>query len=236
MQHGKEPGLSMHNWLLQSSFDSNSHFVWRLLFTCTVFFFFSFFFLSYMKRPRGTSGCSQCCSAGGHGGASEEDPDEGKFIPCHLASPSDTIQEFPGSHMTPGVWFLPQHDESSRRHMEQIEQRKEKAAELSSGRHANTDYAPKLTPYERKKQCSLCCVVVCTAFSYSQHCRYAYCICSYHNDGELVNTTWNLIYFLYFFFLHCNGNLKKQIISHATLTSPTGPNSVSCHETLEERC
>lgn len=54
-----------------------------------------------------------------------------------------------------------QHDESSRRHMEQIEQRKEKAAELSSGRHANTDYAPKLTPYERKKQCSLCCVEVC---------------------------------------------------------------------------
>uniref|UniRef100_A0A671NE40 S phase cyclin A-associated protein in the endoplasmic reticulum-like n=1 Tax=Sinocyclocheilus anshuiensis TaxID=1608454 RepID=A0A671NE40_9TELE len=54
------------------------------------------------------------------------------------------------------------HDESSRRHMEQIEQRKEKAAELSSGRHANTDYAPKLTPYERKKQCSLCNVVVGT--------------------------------------------------------------------------
>ncbi|KAJ7423993.1 S phase cyclin A-associated protein in the endoplasmic reticulum [Willisornis vidua] len=51
------------------------------------------------------------------------------------------------------------HDESIRRHMEQIEQRKEKAAELSSGRHANTDYAPKLTPYERKKQCSLCNVV-----------------------------------------------------------------------------
>uniref|UniRef100_A0A8C2PI74 S phase cyclin A-associated protein in the endoplasmic reticulum N-terminal domain-containing protein n=1 Tax=Capra hircus TaxID=9925 RepID=A0A8C2PI74_CAPHI len=35
-----------------------------------------------------------------------------------------------------------------------------KAAELSSGRHANTDYAPKLTPYERKKQCSLCNVLV----------------------------------------------------------------------------
>ncbi|OXB82019.1 UNVERIFIED_CONTAM: hypothetical protein H355_004102 [Colinus virginianus] len=52
------------------------------------------------------------------------------------------------------------HDESIRRHMEQIEQRKEKAAELSSGRHANTDYAPKLTPYERKKQCSLCNVMV----------------------------------------------------------------------------
>ncbi|KAL7980367.1 hypothetical protein Chor_014696 [Crotalus horridus] len=46
------------------------------------------------------------------------------------------------------------------RHMEQIEQRKEKAAELSSGRHANTDYAPKLTPYERKKQCSLCNVLI----------------------------------------------------------------------------
>ena len=47
--------------------------------------------------------------------------------------------------------------------MEQMEQRKEKAAELSSGRHANTDYAPKLTPYERKKHCSLCNVVVRTA-------------------------------------------------------------------------
>ncbi|XP_036133868.1 S phase cyclin A-associated protein in the endoplasmic reticulum isoform X2 [Molossus molossus] len=52
------------------------------------------------------------------------------------------------------------HDESIRRHMEQMEQRKEKAAEFSSGRHANTDYAPKLTPYERKKQCSLCGVLI----------------------------------------------------------------------------
>ncbi|XP_073918020.1 S phase cyclin A-associated protein in the endoplasmic reticulum isoform X1 [Castor canadensis] len=52
------------------------------------------------------------------------------------------------------------HDESIRRHMEQIEQRKEKAAELSSGRHASTDYAPRLTPYERKKQCSLCNVLI----------------------------------------------------------------------------
>ncbi|XP_068131942.1 S phase cyclin A-associated protein in the endoplasmic reticulum isoform X2 [Hyperolius riggenbachi] len=52
------------------------------------------------------------------------------------------------------------HDESVRRHLEQIEQRKEKAAELSSGRHANTDYAPKLTPYERKKQCTLCSVMI----------------------------------------------------------------------------
>ncbi|KAM9313405.1 S phase cyclin A-associated protein in the endoplasmic reticulum [Gastrophryne carolinensis] len=52
------------------------------------------------------------------------------------------------------------HDESVRRHLEQIEQRKEKAAELSSGRHANTDYAPKLTPFERKKQCTLCSIVI----------------------------------------------------------------------------
>uniref|UniRef100_A0A3Q2WWX9 S-phase cyclin A-associated protein in the ER n=1 Tax=Haplochromis burtoni TaxID=8153 RepID=A0A3Q2WWX9_HAPBU len=66
------------------------------------------------------------------------------------------------------------HDESSRRHMEQIEQRKEKAAELSSGRHANTDYAPKLTPYERKKQCSLCGVVVCKGRSVQMQIRGNY--------------------------------------------------------------
>ncbi|KAG8440165.1 hypothetical protein GDO86_006098 [Hymenochirus boettgeri] len=52
------------------------------------------------------------------------------------------------------------HYESVRRHLEQIEQRKEKAAELSSGRHASTDYKPKLTPYERKKQCTLCSVMI----------------------------------------------------------------------------
>ncbi|XP_034442831.1 S phase cyclin A-associated protein in the endoplasmic reticulum isoform X5 [Hippoglossus hippoglossus] len=63
------------------------------------------------------------------------------------------------------------HDESSRRHMEQIEQRKEKAAELSSGRHANTDYAPKLTPYERKKQCSLCCIVITSEVHLFSHTK-----------------------------------------------------------------
>ncbi|KAA0724268.1 S phase cyclin A-associated protein in the endoplasmic reticulum [Triplophysa tibetana] len=63
------------------------------------------------------------------------------------------------------------HDESSRRHMEQIEQRKEKAAELSSGRHANTDYAPKLTPYERKKQCSLCNVVITSEVHLFSHIK-----------------------------------------------------------------
>uniref|UniRef100_A0A9J8CAH9 S-phase cyclin A-associated protein in the ER n=1 Tax=Cyprinus carpio carpio TaxID=630221 RepID=A0A9J8CAH9_CYPCA len=63
------------------------------------------------------------------------------------------------------------HDESSRRHMEQMEQRKEKAAELSSGRHANTDYAPKLTPYERKKQCSLCNVVITSEVHLFSHVK-----------------------------------------------------------------
>ncbi|XP_051978575.1 S phase cyclin A-associated protein in the endoplasmic reticulum-like isoform X2 [Xyrauchen texanus] len=63
------------------------------------------------------------------------------------------------------------HDESSRRHMEQIEQRKEKAAELGSGRHANTDYAPKLTPYERQKQCSLCNVVITSEVHLYSHIK-----------------------------------------------------------------
>ncbi|XP_061577834.1 S phase cyclin A-associated protein in the endoplasmic reticulum isoform X2 [Cololabis saira] len=63
------------------------------------------------------------------------------------------------------------HDESSRRHMEQIEQRKEKAAELSSGRHANTDYAPKMTPYERKKHCSLCGVVITSEVHLFSHTK-----------------------------------------------------------------
>ncbi|XP_059123904.1 S phase cyclin A-associated protein in the endoplasmic reticulum isoform X1 [Peromyscus eremicus] len=63
------------------------------------------------------------------------------------------------------------HDESIRRHMEQIEQRKEKAAELSSGRHANTDYAPKLTPYERKKQCSLCNVLIASEVYLFSHIK-----------------------------------------------------------------
>uniref|UniRef100_A0A4W3HI30 S-phase cyclin A-associated protein in the ER n=1 Tax=Callorhinchus milii TaxID=7868 RepID=A0A4W3HI30_CALMI len=63
------------------------------------------------------------------------------------------------------------HDESSRRHMEQIEQRKEKAAELSSGRHANTDFAPKLTPYERKKHCSLCNVLITSEVHLFSHIK-----------------------------------------------------------------
>ncbi|MFT7806745.1 S phase cyclin A-associated protein in the endoplasmic reticulum isoform X1 [Arapaima gigas] len=63
------------------------------------------------------------------------------------------------------------HDESSRRHMEQMEQRKEKAAELSSGRHATTDYAPKLTPYERKKHCSLCNIAITSEVHLFSHIK-----------------------------------------------------------------
>ncbi|KAM6937532.1 LOW QUALITY PROTEIN: S phase cyclin A-associated protein in the endoplasmic reticulum [Xenentodon cancila] len=85
----------------------------------------------------------------------------------NLSSLAETIV----SHVTPGFWFLTQHDESSRRHMEQIEQRKEKAAELSSGRHANTDYAPKMTPYERKKHCSLCGVVITSEVHLFSHTK-----------------------------------------------------------------
>lgn len=66
---------------------------------------FTFHFsVSRLKRPRGASGRSKCCSTGGHGGAAKENSDEGKFIPCHLASPSATIQEFPVSHMTSGFF------------------------------------------------------------------------------------------------------------------------------------
>lgn len=73
--------------------------------------------------------------------------------------------------------------------MEQIEQRKEKAAELSSGRHANTDYAPKLTPYERKKQCSLCNAVVCTVLSHQSEGLGSYSLV--HRCPLLANTTVN---------------------------------------------
>ncbi|CAN0266276.1 unnamed protein product [Lampetra fluviatilis] len=63
------------------------------------------------------------------------------------------------------------HDESVRRHMEQMEQRKEKAAELSSGRHAAVDVPPKLTPYERKKQCTLCSVWILSEVYLYSHIR-----------------------------------------------------------------
>lgn len=71
--------------------------------------------------------------------------------------------------------------------MEQIEQRKEKAAELSSGRHANTDYAPKLTPYERKKQCSLCGVVVRDSLHSYTFPKLFECSVLYHTT-TLLNT------------------------------------------------
>ena len=65
-------------------------------------------------------------------------------------------------------WFLIdidiytyQHDETTRRHNQQIEQKREKAIELSMLRHyRTTDVAPKHNPYEKKKMCSLCAVMV----------------------------------------------------------------------------
>ncbi|XP_071964782.1 S phase cyclin A-associated protein in the endoplasmic reticulum-like isoform X2 [Antedon mediterranea] len=48
-------------------------------------------------------------------------------------------------------------DESSRRHTEHLEQKREKAVELSMLRHyRTTDLAPQQKPYEKKKICTLC--------------------------------------------------------------------------------
>uniref|UniRef100_UPI00358E2B04 S phase cyclin A-associated protein in the endoplasmic reticulum isoform X1 n=2 Tax=Myxine glutinosa TaxID=7769 RepID=UPI00358E2B04 len=63
------------------------------------------------------------------------------------------------------------HDESVRRHLEQIEQRKEKAAELSSGRHSSTENPPRLTPYERKKECTICSVTISSEIYLLSHIR-----------------------------------------------------------------
>lgn len=54
-----------------------------------------------------------------------------------------------------------QHDETMRRHTQQIEQKREKAIELSMLRHyRTTDVAPQHKPYEKKKMCALCNVMV----------------------------------------------------------------------------
>ena len=54
-----------------------------------------------------------------------------------------------------------QHDETMRRHSQQIEQKREKAIELSMLRHyRTTDVAPQHKPYEKKKMCALCNVMV----------------------------------------------------------------------------
>lgn len=118
MQRGKEPGMYSR---LKSLFSMDVHIQmtapFLIWFQLSLWWMgdlhlhssrFTFHFsVSRLKRPRGASGRSKCCSTGGHGGAAKENSDEGKFIPCHLASPSATTQEFPVSHMTPGFWFLP---------------------------------------------------------------------------------------------------------------------------------
>lgn len=59
------------------------------------------------------------------------------------------------------VLFHLQHDETMRRHSQLMEQKREKAIELSMLRHYRTsDVAPQQKPYSKKKFCSLCNVLV----------------------------------------------------------------------------
>ncbi|XP_077867715.1 S phase cyclin A-associated protein in the endoplasmic reticulum-like [Saccoglossus kowalevskii] len=53
------------------------------------------------------------------------------------------------------------HDQSTKRHTKLIEERREKAMELSTLRNfATTDIVPQQTPYEKKKFCSVCSVLI----------------------------------------------------------------------------
>jgi len=56
-----------------------------------------------------------------------------------------------------------QQDETDRRHKEKLEAIQEKAFRMSILRHSTEDHneAPKLVPYEKKKQCIVCNVMVC---------------------------------------------------------------------------
>ncbi|XP_033634291.1 S phase cyclin A-associated protein in the endoplasmic reticulum-like [Asterias rubens] len=64
------------------------------------------------------------------------------------------------------------HDETTRRHNQQIEQKREKAIELSMLRHyRTTDVAPKHNPYEKKKMCSLCAVMIPSEVYLLSHLR-----------------------------------------------------------------
>eukprot|EP00057_Strongylocentrotus_purpuratus_P011849 XP_011666323.1 PREDICTED: S phase cyclin A-associated protein in the endoplasmic reticulum [Strongylocentrotus purpuratus] len=64
------------------------------------------------------------------------------------------------------------HDESQKRHNQQIEQKREKAIELSTLRHYRTsDSAPKQKPYERKKMCNLCNVLIPSEVYLMSHLR-----------------------------------------------------------------
>ena len=63
--------------------------------------------------------------------------------------------------------FSQQQDESARRHKENIDQKKEKAFEMTVLKHSTEDQkdAPKLAPYSTKKFCTVCNVLVRTSVS-----------------------------------------------------------------------
>ncbi|XP_078697296.1 S phase cyclin A-associated protein in the endoplasmic reticulum-like isoform X1 [Branchiostoma floridae x Branchiostoma belcheri] len=66
------------------------------------------------------------------------------------------------------------HDESSRRHLEQLEQRREKAADMSTLKHltgGGEDDTPQSVPYEQKKVCSLCTVVIASEVHLWSHLK-----------------------------------------------------------------
>ncbi|XP_063955862.1 S phase cyclin A-associated protein in the endoplasmic reticulum-like isoform X2 [Lytechinus pictus] len=64
------------------------------------------------------------------------------------------------------------HDESQKRHSQQIEQKRERAIELSTLRHYRTsDSAPKQKPYEKKKMCNLCNVLIPSEVYLMSHLR-----------------------------------------------------------------
>ena len=56
-----------------------------------------------------------------------------------------------------------QQDESTQRHQEALQQIREKAFEMSVLRHSTEDHneAPNIAPYDHKKLCTICNVLVC---------------------------------------------------------------------------
>lgn len=77
-----------------------------------------------------------------------------------------------------------QHDESSRRYDQQIEQKKKLATGVSS-RHTSADQAPRVEAYKTKKWCTICSVEVSVTQTAHRHavCMYTCthtCICMQH--------------------------------------------------------